>query len=733
MDNQKKSGVRIADVRAAAANAPLAVYEHFGVAAKKGGQDRYVASCPLPSHGKDDSTPSFTIYAKDGKFHCYGCNANGDCIDFVREKTGDDLPSALKLCAGILGVGVTSLSPTPPSSKTAAAPPAPVGECHPFPNGLAMPKTAEGYRGYYYQNERGENILFKYAKDKSPCWYDGKKLQYRALPRRPIYDLAIVANASPSRPIILCEGEKAAQALADVDFLATTWPGGCQAWRKADWGGIPANRKIYLWPDDDKGGRAAAEGIAQLLSQDGRQVYMIATDGDSGDDAADIPESDRAAETARRMEGAKCLYTGRDVATGGGSDGEDTYGEWTGDMIEGRKKKDPRRLREALGVLGKAGRIRTDMATYTAYIDGQPISDHSLDHLARVLDNQFGVEVTLSAIKEAIGGVAERHTFNSFADELAAIEWDGVARLDSIATRYLGEVEDPDLANKYLATWLAAGVARRLVHDRPIKYDIMIVLRGEEGIGKNSFLDALFGDLIVSYDFVNSPEKDTLVSISGSMVVEMAELAGLAKRDFNFVKSFITRTADTFRAPYARLQTTRPRRQILCGTTNDDSYLNTAVGARRFADIHILSDEIDFVSVGRDRLQLFAEAYHRWNQQGMAALAIPKNIWAKTRDRNREIIQDSPVQSIVDKWIAAAAYDGYISKSMVAEKMQDGESTTTGRGRIPLNNIGWDMVKKAFEKKGWRARRVRLANGAREVRYQPDSTPTTPAATTDTF
>ena len=151
---------------------------------------------------------------------------------------------------------------------------------------------------------------------------------------------------------------------------------------------------------------------------------------------------------------------------------------------DGKKLPLQMRLRNALNDIGAKGGIKTDFATYTATILGEPICDSALHKMAMVLDRDYEVSVTLSALKQAVGGVCELYPYNSFKDEMDALTWDGKKRLDSIATRYLGEVEDPDFANKHLAAWLTAGIARRLVHDRPIKYDIMIVLRGEEGIGK---------------------------------------------------------------------------------------------------------------------------------------------------------------------------------------------------------------------------------------------------------
>ena len=42
--------------------------------------NRYVGLCPL----HPDRHPSLVIYPDQGKFHCFGCRAHGDVIDFAR-------------------------------------------------------------------------------------------------------------------------------------------------------------------------------------------------------------------------------------------------------------------------------------------------------------------------------------------------------------------------------------------------------------------------------------------------------------------------------------------------------------------------------------------------------------------------------------------------------------------------------------------------------------------------
>ncbi|TDH62931.1 DUF927 domain-containing protein [Dankookia rubra] len=82
----------------------------------------------------------------------------------------------------------------------------------------------------------------------------------------PLYGLDRLA-ARPSAPVLLVEGEKAADAAAALfpDHVAMTWPGGSNAVGKADWMPL-AGRSVTMWPDNDAAGRKAAAVIAKAAS-----------------------------------------------------------------------------------------------------------------------------------------------------------------------------------------------------------------------------------------------------------------------------------------------------------------------------------------------------------------------------------------------------------------------------------------------------------------------------------
>lgn len=58
--------------------------------------------CLCPFH--EERNPSFSVNAKKGLWHCFGCNRGGDVFDFVMEVEHLTFPSAVKLLAFEAGV-----------------------------------------------------------------------------------------------------------------------------------------------------------------------------------------------------------------------------------------------------------------------------------------------------------------------------------------------------------------------------------------------------------------------------------------------------------------------------------------------------------------------------------------------------------------------------------------------------------------------------------------------------
>ena len=93
-----------------------------------------------------------------------------------------------------------------------------------------------------------------------PAMADGSALQNES---RPLFNLPEIYHAST---VIVCEGEKCAERLLDLDYVATTCIGGAQApIDKTDWTPL-ASKHVILWPDNDTGGMKYMDSLYEFLS-----------------------------------------------------------------------------------------------------------------------------------------------------------------------------------------------------------------------------------------------------------------------------------------------------------------------------------------------------------------------------------------------------------------------------------------------------------------------------------
>lgn len=86
----------MADLDAIRRDNPLPDVAGNIIALKPAGRE-WVACCPFHA----DRSPSFTIFDRGQRFHCFGCGASGDVLDFVQRAYGVTLPEAARM----LGAG----------------------------------------------------------------------------------------------------------------------------------------------------------------------------------------------------------------------------------------------------------------------------------------------------------------------------------------------------------------------------------------------------------------------------------------------------------------------------------------------------------------------------------------------------------------------------------------------------------------------------------------------------
>lgn len=182
----------------------------------------------------------------------------------------------------------------------------------------------------------------------------------------------------------------------------------------------------------------------------------------------------------------------------------------------------------------------------------------------------------------AVAKVVDDRSYHPIREYLASLPpWDGVKRAERILIDYLG-ADDNAYTRAVTRKTLCGAVAR--VKQPGIKFDHILVLNGDQGIGKSTLISKLGGEWYSdSLSLTDMNDKTAAEKLQGYWILEIGELAGMKKADIDKVKAFISRQDDKYRASFGRRVTPHPRQCIFFGTTNSQNgYLRDITGNRRF-------------------------------------------------------------------------------------------------------------------------------------------------------
>ncbi|BBF87688.1 DNA primase [Aquitalea magnusonii] len=250
----------------------------------------------------DKGYGSFSVNANTGAWADFSCgDKGGDVVSLVAYLRGMPQGETCKELAKLLGISSGVASPATEKQQLPAPVSAPAGEQPLLPIAAdmlgLMPKSKAKHPGkvvqvWRYNDADGLPLVFVArlepggngrSKDYLPLsvWVDqatGKRVwKWKGLPApRPLYGLDRLA-LRPDAGVVICEGEKAADAAAKLlpDHVAICWMNGAEAVSKADFSPL-AGRDCLIWPDHDQPGEQAASAVAVELKKVGaRSVAVI--------------------------------------------------------------------------------------------------------------------------------------------------------------------------------------------------------------------------------------------------------------------------------------------------------------------------------------------------------------------------------------------------------------------------------------------------------------------------
>lgn len=157
-------------------------------------------------------------------------------------------------------------------------------------------------------------------------------------------------------------------------------------------------------------------------------------------------------------------------------------------------------------------------------------------------------------------------------------------------------VANPEKWREYLTKWLVAVVANAM-DDRQCRNHTCLVLTGEQGKFKTTFLDLLCPPALSDYQYTGKiypQEKDVLSLVGQNFIINIDDqLKALNKRDENELKNLITCPQVKYRMPYEKHIEERPHLASFVASVNGNDFLTDPTGSRRFLPFEVLAIDIE--------------------------------------------------------------------------------------------------------------------------------------------
>lgn len=304
------------------------------------------------------------------------------------------------------------------------------------------------------------------------------------------------------------------------------------------------------------------------------------------------------------------------------------------------------------------------------------------------VDANYG---TFSARNYQIGvsKVVDDRSYHPIREYLASLPpWDGVPRAESILIDYLG-AEDNAYSRAVTRKTLCGAVAR--IQQPGIKFDNILVLNGNQGIGKSTLIAKLGGEWYSdSLSLTDMNDKTAAEKLQGYWVLEIGELAGMKKADIDKVKAFISRQDDKYRASFGRRVTPHPRQCIFFGTTNSQNgYLRDITGNRRFWTVKTpgtgrlkpwqLTHE-DVQQIWAETLVLVARGEKLYLDSDLEALSQSEQSAAMEQDDREGLVSAYLNLLLPESW---SGMDVYARQ----EYIRDPDSPTQPKGTVQRDSV----------------------------------------------
>jgi putative DNA primase/helicase len=334
---------------------------------------------------------------------------------------------------------------------------------------------------------------------------------------------------------------------------------------------------------------------------------------------------------------------------------------------------------------GLAPHIILDAFRQSILVTGEPLTDEIIVDLVRQMEADTLIHWSEAHVRSALLSLASRQASSSLKDWLESLIWDHVPRIDTFFAKTYQAESSPYTAACGRVLFISA-VARAY---RPgCKADVMVVLIGDQGLGKSKGIEELVPEQSWYSDDLGGDlyDRKAAEGLQSKWIIEFGEFARINRATLDVVKAFLSRRVDHYRPAYGRLAKDFPRQCIFVGTTNSHQPLQDLEN-RRFMPVRCYgySDNIP-----EKRNQLWAEAVHRykadepWWITDAELLSIVKERQADARqhDEWEEILRPKLMTKVTITMAETA--------DLLGVKLDRLDKPTQTRIGIAMQALGWE-------------------------------------------
>lgn len=510
---------------------------------------------------------------------------------------------------------------------------------------------------YSYTDENGVELFQKYRTRTKKGLHRRKNPNATSKKDEWIYNIKDTRNVLYNLPAVLksdvvylCEGEKDADNLNRLGLCATTNNAGALSWRN-DFTETLKEKELIVCQDNDKAGEMRTAKLYKELFSYVKSFRVFIPSGVP--EHGDVTDWLNTGGDAQNINLLAVKYEEKKEAAL--KESQEKYQESKKETKEQKPRGKKERIPEATIedyyalfdiVLNDPKKcIFAQKVMSFDKIEG--LWNPSVNYLDIIKSRALVLNQTQTNIEYSIGAILPHYKSYETTKEARLLvdipEWDGTDRISEMA--YLCSlnqeyVKDEDFS-ELLKEWMATMFLRL---ENPLIQNKIIVLQGDQGLGKDTWIEHLLGGLdqfLIPFR-VSHDSKDMYMQLHQGLVMNISEFDKTAKTEVSVLKDIITSQKTNIRAPYDTDARTRFSRCSFISSANIENILRDYTGNRRFMIFEIESIDYAYKKWSSKEKRL-------WQMQCLAQGEYLASINYKAREECHEkmkgyIVQNTPIK-----------------------------------------------------------------------------------------